>query len=108
MISAFPHCRRLQCGWQTDLAVGAYRYSSSTGRAYIFYNDGSYPTGAASADTIILVKRRAIFRHQAHCWRLQCGRQNRPRRRRQRLQSTSTGRAYIFYNDGTYPIQPLR
>jgi hypothetical protein len=26
---------------KTDLAVGANTYSSSTGRAYLFYNDGS-------------------------------------------------------------------
>jgi hypothetical protein len=38
---------------KTDLSVGAPIYSSNTGRVYIFYNDGSYPTGAASADVII-------------------------------------------------------
>ena len=36
-----------------DLVVGAYYYSSGTGRAYIFYNDGSIPTTAATADVII-------------------------------------------------------
>jgi hypothetical protein len=36
-----------------DLAVGAYTDNTSTGKVYIFYNDGSYPTGAASADVIL-------------------------------------------------------
>jgi hypothetical protein len=38
---------------RTDLAVGAYGYSTNTGRAYIFYNDGSIPTTAAAADVIL-------------------------------------------------------
>jgi hypothetical protein len=33
-----------------DIVVGAPSYSSSTGRAYIFYGDGSIPTAAGSAD----------------------------------------------------------
>jgi hypothetical protein len=35
------------------LIVGATQYSSYTGRAYLFYNDGSIPTTAATADVII-------------------------------------------------------
>ncbi|MEP7162145.1 MAG: FG-GAP repeat protein, partial [Candidatus Moraniibacteriota bacterium] len=38
---------------KTDLAVAAYGYSTDTGRAYIFYNDGSIPTTAATADVTI-------------------------------------------------------
>jgi archaellum component FlaF (FlaF/FlaG flagellin family) len=38
---------------KTDLAVGAYTYSTSTGRVYIFYNDGSISTAATAADVII-------------------------------------------------------
>jgi hypothetical protein len=38
---------------KTDLAVGGYTYSTSTGRAYVFYNDGSFPTSTASADMTI-------------------------------------------------------
>jgi hypothetical protein len=38
---------------RTDLIVGGWGYSSSTGRAYIFYNDGAYPTTAATADVIM-------------------------------------------------------
>ncbi|MFA5937702.1 MAG: FG-GAP repeat protein, partial [Candidatus Paceibacterota bacterium] len=38
---------------KTDLAVGAYGYTSSTGRAYIFYNDDAFPAVAGSADAII-------------------------------------------------------
>jgi hypothetical protein len=33
-----------------DIIVGAPGYSSDTGRAYIFYGDGSIPTSAGSAD----------------------------------------------------------
>ncbi|KKP82186.1 MAG: FG-GAP repeat protein, partial [Candidatus Moranbacteria bacterium GW2011_GWF1_35_5] len=36
-----------------DLAVGAYGYTSNIGRAYIFYNDGTIPTTAVTADVII-------------------------------------------------------
>ena len=38
---------------QKDLIVGAYKYTSYTGRVYIFHNDGAYPAAAASADVII-------------------------------------------------------
>ena len=38
---------------KTDLAVGTNAYSSNAGRGYIFYNDGSIPTTAATADIII-------------------------------------------------------
>ncbi|MCA9354598.1 MAG: FG-GAP repeat protein, partial [Candidatus Kaiserbacteria bacterium] len=38
---------------QTDIVVGAWQYNTYQGRTYIFYNDGSYPTAAASADIII-------------------------------------------------------
>jgi hypothetical protein len=38
---------------KTDLAAGANDYASGTGRAYIFYNDGSYPAAAANANVII-------------------------------------------------------
>ena len=36
-----------------DLAVSAYGYTTNTGRAYIFYGDGSIPTTAGTADVII-------------------------------------------------------
>ena len=36
-----------------DLVVGAYQYDSNRGRTYVFENDGSYPSGAGSADVII-------------------------------------------------------
>ncbi|MBP7811894.1 MAG: VCBS repeat-containing protein, partial [Candidatus Moranbacteria bacterium] len=38
---------------KTDLVVGAYRYSTQTGRTYIFYSDGSIPTTAVTADIIL-------------------------------------------------------
>ncbi len=87
---------------KTDLAVGAYGYSSDTGRVYLFYNDGSYPTTAASADVIITGEAgscfgdnliggdfnqdgRTDFTVGASCY------------------SSNAGRAYIFYNDGSIP-----
>ncbi|MDD2766136.1 MAG: FG-GAP-like repeat-containing protein, partial [Candidatus Moranbacteria bacterium] len=38
---------------RVDLAVGALGYSTNTGRVYFFYNDGTLPTTAATADSII-------------------------------------------------------
>jgi hypothetical protein len=38
---------------KTDLVVSAASYSTNTGRVYIFHNDGSIPTTAATADVII-------------------------------------------------------
>jgi tetratricopeptide (TPR) repeat protein len=35
-----------------DIVIGAYGYSSNTGRAYLFLGDGSIPTSAGSADKI--------------------------------------------------------
>jgi hypothetical protein len=46
---------------KTDLAVGARVYSTNTGRAYIFYNDGSIPTTAATADVIITGETTSNF-----------------------------------------------
>src|SRR3989339_221341 len=43
----------LDADGDNDLAVNAWGYSSSRGRVYIFYNDGSYPATANSADEII-------------------------------------------------------
>ena len=87
---------------KTDLTVGAIGYSSNVGRAYIFYNDGSIPTTAATADVIITGEASSYFGVSmtagdfnadgktdlavgAHAY------------------SSFTGRAYIFYNDGSIP-----
>jgi len=86
----------------TDLAVGAYRYSSNTGRAYIFYNDGSIPTTAATADVIITGEASSYFSsamisgdfNADGTTDLAVGAYG---------YSTNTGRAYIFYNDGSIP-----
>ncbi|MEK7494881.1 MAG: FG-GAP repeat protein, partial [Patescibacteria group bacterium] len=37
---------------RTDVIAGAYDYGNAQGRSYIFYNDGSYPSTATSADLI--------------------------------------------------------
>ncbi|MDP1620251.1 MAG: FG-GAP-like repeat-containing protein, partial [bacterium] len=83
-------------------AVGGYGYSSSTGRTYIFYNDGSIPTSAASADVIMTGEAVSSFGHTMVSGDfnadsridLAVGAHN---------YSSSTGSAYIFYNDGSYP-----
>jgi hypothetical protein len=46
---------------RTDLAVGAVAYSSGAGRSYLFYNDGSIPTTAATADVIITGEASSSF-----------------------------------------------
>jgi formylmethanofuran dehydrogenase subunit C len=87
---------------KTDLAVGARGYSSTTGRAYIFYNDGSIPAGAAASDVIITGEANSLFGDflTSGDWNadgktdLAIG---------ARGYSSSTGRAYLFYNDGSIP-----
>ncbi|MFA6183734.1 MAG: FG-GAP-like repeat-containing protein [Parcubacteria group bacterium] len=87
---------------KTDLVVGSYGYSSSTGRAYIFYNDGSIPTTAASADLIITGQAASQFGmalisgdfDNSGTMDLAVGGS---------YYTTNTGRAYIFYNDGSIP-----
>ena len=87
---------------RTDLAVSAYQYSSTAGRAYIFYNDGSIPTTAATADVIITGEAGSYFGYF-----LTAGDFNADGRTDMAVgaynYSSSTGRAYIFYNDGTIP-----
>jgi hypothetical protein len=85
---------------RTDLIVGAPDYSSSAGRVYIFYNDGSIPTTAATADVIISGEVGSGFGKAVATgdfdfdgrFDLVVGGDN---------YSTNTGRAYIFYSDGT-------
>ena len=87
---------------RTDLAVGASDYSSGTGRAYIFYNDGSIPTTAATADVIITGESSSYFGEY-----LTSGDWNSDGRTDLAIvanwYSTNTGRTYIFYNDGSIP-----
>jgi len=87
---------------RTDLAVGAYTYSANTGRTYIFYNDGSLPTTAATADVIITGESSSYFSYS-----LTSGDFNADGRTDLAVgaytYSTNTGRTYIFYNDGSLP-----
>jgi formylmethanofuran dehydrogenase subunit C len=88
---------------KTDLAVGANLYSTNTGRAYIFYNDGSIPTTAATADVIITGETTSNYFGAS----LVFGDFNSDGRTDLAVgawgYSTSTGRTYIFYNDGSIP-----
>jgi hypothetical protein len=88
---------------RTDLAVGAGNYSGNTGRVYIFYNDGFYPSTASTADAIITGEATGNtfgsslsvgdFNTDAQV-DLAVG---------ANLYGTNAGRVYIFYNDGLYP-----
>ncbi|MCW1888720.1 MAG: FG-GAP-like repeat-containing protein [Candidatus Moranbacteria bacterium] len=87
---------------RVDLAVGANLYSSNTGRAYIFYNDGSIPTTAATADVIITGESSSYFGTS-----LTKGDLNADGKVDlivgASIYTSNTGRAYIFYNDGSIP-----
>ena len=88
---------------KTDLAVGAYNYSSSTGRVYLFYNDGSISTTAATADVIITGETTNNY----FGYSLISGDFNADGKTDlavgARIYSTNTGRTYLFYNDGSIP-----
>ncbi|MDD5397409.1 MAG: FG-GAP repeat protein [Candidatus Moranbacteria bacterium] len=87
---------------KTDLAVGAAGYSSNTGRAYIFYNDGNFPTTAAAADVIITGEVPSYFGMH-----MTAGDFNADGKIDLAVgamgYSSNTGRVYIFYNDGSIP-----
>jgi hypothetical protein len=86
-----------------DLAVGADAYSTNAGRTYIFYNDGSVPTTAATADVIITGETTNNYFGAS----LTSGDFNADGKTDLAVgaytYSTSTGRAYLFYNDGSIP-----
>ena len=92
----------LNADGKVDLAVGAYQYSSNAGRTYIFYNDGSIPTAAGSADVTISGESSSYFGISSVT-----GDFNRDGRVDLAVGGTlidsSSGRTYIFYNDGSIP-----
>jgi len=87
---------------KVDLAVGGYVYDTAAGRAYVFYNDGSIPTAASSADVIITGETSSYFGFS-----LAAGDFNSDGRTDlavgARYYSSNIGRAYIFHNDGSIP-----
>jgi hypothetical protein len=92
---------------KTDLAVGATRYSSYTGRTYIFYNDGAYPANCSAADVIITGSSTNYYFGDS----LAAGDYNSDGRLDLAVgahgYSSNTGRAFIFYNDGTMPTSTV-
>ncbi|MFA5872017.1 MAG: FG-GAP-like repeat-containing protein, partial [Parcubacteria group bacterium] len=88
---------------RADLAVGAPAYNSSQGRTYIFNNDGSIPVAAGSADTIITGENAG----DQFGYSLAAADFNRDGKKGLAVGTnqygSSTGRAYVFYNDGSYP-----
>ncbi len=93
----------LNADGRTDLAVGAWAYTSNTGRVYLFYNDGAYPSAAASADVIMTGETTTNYFGAA----LTTGDFNTDGKVDLAVgasrYSSATGRSYIFYNDGSYP-----
>jgi formylmethanofuran dehydrogenase subunit C len=89
-----------------DLAVGASAYNSSAGRAYIFSNDGSIPTTAATADIKIDGESSSGFGGSMVTLDINVdgkadliiGGSS---------YSTNTGRVYVFHNRGTDMIQKM-
>ncbi|MCB9818110.1 FG-GAP repeat protein, partial [Candidatus Nomurabacteria bacterium] len=83
-----------------DLIVGAEGYSSYTGRAYIFYNDGSIPTTAATADIIITGETTST--NFGHAFSI--GDFNSDGKDDLAVTASSgNGSVHIFYNDGSIP-----
>jgi hypothetical protein len=85
---------------KTDIVLSAPIYSSSRGRAYILYNDGSYPTAAASADVILAGEGASDkFGHS-----IVVGDFNADGKDDLAISAytiAGTGKVYIFYVDGT-------
>ncbi|MEF3692151.1 MAG: FG-GAP-like repeat-containing protein [Candidatus Moraniibacteriota bacterium] len=84
-----------------DLVVGGFRYSSYTGRAYFFYNDGAYPITSATADFIISGESTSSYFGNS----MTSGDFNNDSRIDLAVgtyrHGTNVGRIYIFYNDGS-------
>jgi formylmethanofuran dehydrogenase subunit C len=84
---------------RTDLIVGADTYSTNTGRAYLFYNDGSLPTTAATADVIVTGEATGNYFGRY----LSAGDVNADGKTDVLIGAGSATKAYVFYNDGSYP-----
>ncbi|MFZ1616115.1 MAG: FG-GAP and VCBS repeat-containing protein, partial [Flavobacteriales bacterium] len=86
-----------------DLAVGGGTYASSTGRVYIFYNDGNFSSNAIGADYIITGNGVAFGNYA-----IGSGDLNADGRTdlivSAGISYTSTGIVYLFYNDGSMPM----
>lgn len=87
----------------TDLTVGANNYAGLTGQSYIFYNDGSMPTTAASADAVITGEGVNNSFGQSMITSDFDGNGTDDLIISAYQYNSFTGRVYVFYNDGTYP-----
>jgi formylmethanofuran dehydrogenase subunit C len=85
---------------RVDLVVGSWYYSSQTGRAYIFYNDGTIPTTSATADVIITGEATSNFGYALTSGDFDADGDTDLAAGAFSYSGTS-GRTYIFYSDGT-------
>ncbi|MBU2523815.1 FG-GAP repeat protein [Patescibacteria group bacterium] len=85
-----------------DLAVSAADYASNQGRAYVFYQDGSWPSDAANADEIITGEATGNNFGRV----LRAGDVNQDNKTDLLVSANNydsgRGRVYVFHNDGSY------
>ena len=89
-----------------DLVVGAYLYGSFKGKVYGFYNDGSYPSGANSADVAITGENSGDnFGFVLYSGDIlgDDGKQDLLVGAYGYPSGAQRGRVYVFANDGLYP-----
>jgi hypothetical protein len=87
---------------KADLAVGTPYYSSEgtpNGRVYIFYDDGSIPSSASSADAVITGSLNLSYDFLG--WNMSAGDMNGDGKID--LIAAGLNDVWIFYNDGSYP-----
>ena len=88
---------------KADLIVGGDKYNSNQGRAYVFYADGTYPSGASGADEIYTGEstEAAFFGNAVAVGKINSDSKPDLVVGAYALNGTSAGHAYIFYNFNT-------